>query len=59
MPPTWLFYARVKDLEAAIAAITTHGGKVLNGPHQVPGGDHVLQAMDPQGGHFALHHSAT
>jgi len=28
---------------------------VINGPMEVPGGTFVLQAMDPQGGFFALH----
>jgi hypothetical protein len=31
------------------------GGKVLNGPMEVPGGDWITQAMDPQGVVFAVH----
>jgi predicted enzyme related to lactoylglutathione lyase len=31
------------------------GGKVLNGPMEVPGGDMVAQCMDPEGASFAVH----
>jgi predicted enzyme related to lactoylglutathione lyase len=31
---------------------------VLNGPMEVPGGDRVLNAMDPQGAAFSLHAKA-
>jgi hypothetical protein len=31
------------------------GGKVLNGPMEVPGGDLIVQCLDPQGAAFALH----
>jgi len=31
---------------------------VLNGPMEVPGGDWILNAMDPQGAAFALHAKA-
>ena len=30
------------------------GGTVTNGPHQVPGGDWVIYATDPQGARFGL-----
>jgi predicted enzyme related to lactoylglutathione lyase len=32
-----------------------NGGKILNGPMEVPGGDKVVNAMDPQGAAFSLH----
>jgi predicted enzyme related to lactoylglutathione lyase len=48
-PPHWLHYFRVADMEATIAAVEAGGGRVLNGPHEVPGGDHVVICMDPQG----------
>ncbi|MCP4807641.1 MAG: VOC family protein [Proteobacteria bacterium] len=53
-PPNWLFYVRVEDLEAAAAAISEHGGTILNGPMDVPGGERVVQALDPTGAAFAL-----
>jgi uncharacterized protein len=54
-PAHWLFYATVQDIHAALERVTTRGGKVLNGPMAVPGGDLIAQCLDPQGGAFALH----
>lgn len=53
--PFWLHYATVDDLDATITRITAHGGKVVNGPMPVPGGDRIAQCVDPQGGFFALY----
>ena len=54
-PPTsWTFYVRVADIDAAHAAVTRGGGTVVMGPHQVPGGDHVVLGIDPQGVVFGL-----
>jgi predicted enzyme related to lactoylglutathione lyase len=55
LPAHWLFYVTVADLEAALERVKGNGGKVLNGPMEVPGGDRVAQCMDPQGALFALH----
>ena len=54
-PPAWLYYIRVDDLDVALATVKRLGGTVVNGPMEVPGGDHVAQCQDPQGGFFALH----
>lgn len=54
MHPAWLFYFNVADIDAAIARATGHGGRVLNGPMEVPGGAWVAQCMDPQGAVFAM-----
>lgn len=54
-PPHWLYYVKVSDIEAAIVRVTERGGKVLNGPMEVPGGDRVAECVDPQGAGFALH----
>jgi predicted enzyme related to lactoylglutathione lyase len=51
----WTYYFSVDGIRAATDRLTTSGGKAVNGPMQVPGGDWVVQAMDPQGGMFALH----
>ena len=55
MPPNWLQYVRVADVDAAAARVTAHGGQVLNGPMDVPGGDRIAQCLDPQGAAFAVH----
>lgn len=54
-PPRWLGYVRVERLDETLAAVRAHGGRVLQGPHVVPGGDRVAQVVDPQGGVIALH----
>jgi predicted enzyme related to lactoylglutathione lyase len=55
IPPNWQIYFLVPDINAAVERIKANGGQVLNGPMEVPGGDMVLNAMDPQGAAFALH----
>jgi predicted enzyme related to lactoylglutathione lyase len=54
-PAAWMPYARVKDAKAAAAIVTANGGKILNGPMEVPGGDWIFQGMDPQGAAFSVH----
>jgi predicted enzyme related to lactoylglutathione lyase len=55
VPPHWMIYFRVPDINAAVERIKANGGQVLNGPMEVPGGDWIVNAMDPQGGAFSLH----
>ena len=54
-PPFWGIYFLVTDIDAAVERIKANGGQILNGPMEVPGGDRVLNAMDPQGAAFSLH----
>ena len=56
-PPNWLLYARVPDVHKGAETVKSLGGKVLNGPMEVPGGGWIVQIMDPQGAMFALHHT--
>ncbi len=55
VPPNWQIYFLVSDIPAAIERIKANGGQILNGPMEVPGGDWVVNAMDPQGAAFSLH----
>jgi predicted enzyme related to lactoylglutathione lyase len=50
----WAFYFRVDDIDKAVAQVKAGGGTVYNGPQEVPGGDYVINGIDPQGAHFAL-----
>ena len=54
-PPTWFIYFRVPDINAAADRVTANGGTILNGPLEVPGGDWIVNARDPQGAAFSLH----
>jgi predicted enzyme related to lactoylglutathione lyase len=53
-PPHWLFYITVKDVDAVAKQITGTGGKILNGPMDVPGGTRIAQCVDPQGLPFGI-----
>lgn len=50
----WAFYVNVQGIDAAIERIKAGGGQILMGPHEVPGGSWIVQALDPQGANFAL-----
>jgi predicted enzyme related to lactoylglutathione lyase len=52
--PFWLHYFTVDAIDAASARVTGAGGRVLEGPHPVPGGSWILHCRDPQGAMFAL-----
>jgi len=53
-PPNWLSYVHVADASKAANAVKSAGGRVLNGPMEVPGGSWIVQVLDPQGGAIAL-----
>lgn len=55
VPPHWGFYFKVPDVNAGIARVKASGGQILNGPVEVPGGDWIVNCMDPQGAAFSLH----
>jgi predicted enzyme related to lactoylglutathione lyase len=55
VPPYWAIYFRVADINAAVERVKANGGQILNGPMEVPGGDWIVNAMDPQGAAFSLH----
>jgi predicted enzyme related to lactoylglutathione lyase len=55
VPAHWQIYFRVPDVDAAASRVKVNGGKILNGPMDVPDGDRVVNAMDPQGAAFGLH----
>ena len=52
--PFWLYYVNVGDIDAATDRVKAGGGQILNGPMEVPGGDWIIQGMDPQHAMFAL-----
>ena len=59
VPPNWQIYFRVPDGDEAAERIKAAGGKILNGPMDVPDGDRIVNAMDPQGAAFGLHAKKT
>lgn len=52
--PYWLYYFNVADLDAALERVTTAGGRIFEGPIEVPEGEWIVRCIDPQGAIFAL-----
>lgn len=52
--PHWNYFFRVGGIDDARDRIEANGGAVVEGPHQVPGGDWVIYAKDPQGARFGV-----
>ena len=50
--PAWGYYFNVPAIDAAAGRVAKGGGKIINGPMQVPGGQWIVQGIDPQGAHF-------
>lgn len=50
----WVYYVNVDAIDAAVARVTAGGGTVINGPMEVPGGQWIINGVDPQGAMFAL-----
>lgn len=51
---SWMFYFGVPSVAAAKRAIEEGGGSILLAPHEVPGGDWITLATDPQGAPFGV-----
>ncbi|SMO95183.1 VOC family protein [Paracoccus laeviglucosivorans] len=54
IPPNWLIYFDVDDLDAAVAKIQTLGGKVHRDPAEIPGTGRFAIVADPQGAVLGL-----
>src|SRR5690606_26007673 len=54
VPPYWGFYFNVEALDAATGRAEARGGKIVNGPMEVPGNAWVVNCTDPQGAYFNL-----
>jgi predicted enzyme related to lactoylglutathione lyase len=56
-PPAWLGYLGVDNVDAKVAEVVEHGGKVFVPPTDIPGAGRFAVLADPQGGMFAVHQS--
>jgi uncharacterized protein len=52
--PGWNYFFRVGDIDEAKQRIEDAGGSIDQGPMEVPGGDFVIYAADPQGAKFGV-----
>jgi predicted enzyme related to lactoylglutathione lyase len=53
--PFWLPYAAVASVDASAKVVTAAGGRIVNGPMDVPGEGRIAQLTDPGGVLFAIH----
>ncbi|HEU4532500.1 MAG TPA: VOC family protein [Polyangiaceae bacterium] len=54
LPPSWMYYITTDDLDAALARAKARGARVLTEPMEVPGGQRIVNLLDPQGAAFSL-----
>jgi uncharacterized protein len=52
--PYWLFYFNIDDIDAAAERVKAGGGRIFEGPLEVPGENWIVRCADPQGAAFAL-----
>jgi predicted enzyme related to lactoylglutathione lyase len=52
--PFWIYYFNVEALDAAVERVKKAGGRIALEPQQVPTGQWIAQASDPQGALFGL-----
>jgi predicted enzyme related to lactoylglutathione lyase len=52
--PCWLHYFNVDDVGAAAGRVNAGGGRVLQGPIELPDDCWIVRCVDPQGALFAL-----
>jgi len=50
----WLYYFNVEDIDAATKRLKDAGGRIFEGPVEVPGDTWVARCVDPQGATFAI-----
>jgi predicted enzyme related to lactoylglutathione lyase len=55
VPPHWMGYVAVPDVDATAARAEELGGRIVMGPHEIP---NVGRFVIPQGAVFALHQRA-
>jgi predicted enzyme related to lactoylglutathione lyase len=55
IPPVWLVYVLVADLDTSLAACTARGGTILSGPRGAGDGARFAVIRDPAGAVLALH----
>jgi uncharacterized protein len=58
LPPMWLIYFYVKDLDASLELVKSKGGHIIAGPREYGGGARYAIIKDPAGACCALYQEA-
>jgi predicted enzyme related to lactoylglutathione lyase len=58
-PSHWISYVSVENVDAAVKAAATHGGKVIDAPYEIPGVGRTARIADPQGAEICPFKNAT
>lgn len=59
LPPQWLVYVGVEDLDKSLEAVTANGSKVLGDRRSDGKGGHYCLIQDPAGAHMMLWEQGT
>ena len=57
VPPNWMPYVETDDVDRTASLATSLGGKVVNGPADIPGTGRYAVIQDPQGATFGIYKS--
>jgi hypothetical protein len=57
--PYWLYYFNVGDIDDAMGRVKDGGGRIFEGPFEMPEGSWIVRCIDPQGAIFALQGART
>ena len=57
--PFWLYYFNVPDVGMAAKHVAARGGRIMQGPNELPGVGWIVWCTDPQGAMFALQGAAS
>ena len=57
--PFWLYYFNVADVGEAAKRVVAGGGRIIQGPNELPGIGWIAWCMDPQGATFGLQGAAS
>lgn len=55
LPPNWMIYVIVEDLDQSLAACNESGGKVISGPREMSPGERFAFIADPAGATLGLY----
>lgn len=59
MPPVWLMYVGVANLDSSLAEVKNEGGKILGDKRSDGKGGHYQLVQDPAGAHLVLWQEGT